>query len=289
MDLLAEVWERDTTLVDVLDDSGIGEIPSIQSKINAIQEEQSQQKDQLDSLGHTVDNNQKSNEARILDLYTNVNSNTRDLQRLEQEVKDLTLSIGKIQLQMHELELKVSANSQIVDDMTYDLEVVKGNVLTLAQDMNKLNNELLAIKPDVSELKSQNVFTYPFSVYANIFLQDICAVYEGSKVTIVDIGGSSIEYQVTTIGNGMGRKVSSPVKYVKRYELVPSVVFNKKVYQYISFVGINRTISQPAFSDDPIVTWGYQVIKLSNNVNLDAMSIMLIKEAYVPVNFSKIK
>lgn len=280
MGLLDEVWEQDTTLIDVLDETGIANLPEYKNRLTVVENEQVYQKSQLDSLGVTVNNYQQSTEAEILAINTRLDNNSKILDALTDKVSELKQNFDDITIEVEQLTNQVEQLTNQVKQINTTLDDVVEQIKYHNKQIDSLETKFESMEKNFNSVLDRVNTVEPTVKYNSNFLTDSTAIFQGSEVVIVDIGGNAIEWAYCTIGP-QSRLPTAPVKFIVKYALMPAVNFNNKRYVYISFVGIGRTHEQPLTAQDTLVSWGYQVVRLWRDyLNGESFSVFIIKRKY---------
>lgn len=265
MALLEEVFSQNKTLIEVLDQNGVTDISSIREDIHRVETNQVQQKDQLDSLGRTVDSYQKSNEAQFVDFNTRINN-------LSKVVDDMTLDFVSIiefnayrnatAGDINNIQISLGQMSTAVTSL--DNSVSRLNTITTSQqqqiDMNV--HDLKEINSNINELETE--------------IAQKCFVYRDTQYYLMSTDSANLKVQPVILSGPFGREVGTNfIEFVSKYSLTPPYVYGGVEYRYISFIQTG-SLNSGVTTNLRLVPTGYQTVYLWSSTNQVRKSPILI-------------
>lgn len=263
--LLEAVFSQDTTLVDVLDESQLYDVPTLKTEISTLQHQQTNTKDELDQLGKLVNTNQSYNESKFVDLNTDLNKLSTTIDELSSKISDngdLKLEVSKMQtdfkvFQDNVVSESIEISSQIgilqstkldkkefydVDDklsiIDNRLSLIENSIKLQKQSFDQLNDRVTSLEVRlVSISTSVNNIPATISNASTLNIGDNLRLifWFDELVTSYDvILEGPFGREVTTRDNDQ-RGNDTAIRFTAKYLIKPPI----RGYSYISFLGGN--------------------------------------------------
>lgn len=178
MALKEEIFNKNSTLFKVLDVNEVTEIGSVSKEVQSLNEEVSRNKLQLDALARNVNENQARNEAKFVDINTQLVEDRTDIGNLETTVQGLTTT--------------TETNTTAIDDLNHSIESISDDIAEIEAKLESLENR-------ISELEQAKISGQSSTVIGGVkyVINFLLGSQRGYRLGITFNTKGSVEYGVS--------------------------------------------------------------------------------------------